>query len=183
MTAPSSNSPRLRHVGSLSVFAGLLIVGVAVAVVMLITDKNLQTNFQSVTPYYIHWYGLLALAVVTLLVAALLLLVARRTSRSGSVGRRDRTLVWAGFAWAVLSVIGVVGILASYQQVGFSLADWAKYLFGVTAYPGTVPGSYIPWLYDVLLGAFVAAMIAGAIAVNHVRTGERTAPPPAEAPG
>jgi hypothetical protein len=160
-TGPS-DVPSLSQ-GRVALFGFLLIVDFILAAVMLTTDKNLQTNFGAQAPYYLHWYGVLALGVVDLLFALAVLAASSFPAlkrKASSVGRR---LVMVALAWSVLVLIATLGIVATYGQVGFaSASEFAKYLFGVTAYPGAL--SYIPWLYDLTVVAYVLTAVAGAVA-------------------
>ena len=154
----------------MAAFGALLLADFVVAAVMLVTDKNLQTDFGAVAPYYLHWYGLLAMGVLDLLFALPLLafwspMMVQRTSLSV----RSR-LVGAAFAWTVLAIVASLGIVVTYSQVGFSSAgQFAQYLFGVTAYPGAF--SYIPGLYDLLVALYIVTAGAGALAFRHVQSG------------
>jgi hypothetical protein len=157
------------------VFVGLLFVDFLLLLAMLITDKNLQTDFGAVAPYYLHWYGVLALAVVTLLFAVLTVVTAGRSTLKGNRPQMARMALTAGAVWCWFTVVVMVGIVASYKQVGFSTANqFAQYLFGVSAYPGAL--SYIPWLYDLLLALFILSGILGIVAAVQNR---RTAVAPA----
>ncbi len=159
-------------------FAGLLLLDVILMLVMLGTDKNLQTDFGATAQYYLHWYGVLLLGVVTLVLAALILATGGRSGSKGNTTSLGRTSLVAGAAWSFVAIIAMVGILATYKQVGFASASlFAQYLFGVSAYPGTL--SYIPWLYDLLLGMFLVSAIVGVAAVVQDRRGAR---PPVDAP-
>lgn len=157
-------------------FGVLLLADFVVAAVMLVTDKNLQTDFGAVAPYYLHWYGVLAMGILDLLFAFPLLafwspMMVKRTSLSVRSG-----LVGGAFAWTVAAIVATLGVVATYSQVGFSSAgQFAQYLFGVTAYPGAF--SYIPGLYDLLLALYLVTAGAGAFALRHVRSGTGGPPP------
>ena len=134
----------------------------ALSVVMLVTDKNLQTDFGSVPAYYAHWYVVLATAVLDLVGAALLLAV------------RGRTVFKVGVIGSGLLALLFVADIFTYSQVGFSSASaFANYLFGVTYFGGDVR-----YLYDVLLAVYVATFLWGAVALALTRatTEPRTAP-------
>jgi transposase InsO family protein len=74
-----------------------------------------------------------------------------------------------GLAWSIFAILAMVGIVTSYSQVGFpNMNQFAQYLFGVTPYPGAL--SYVPWLYDVLLAAYVLTVLAGIVALLRVRS-------------
>jgi hypothetical protein len=126
------------------------------SVVMLFTDKNLQTNFGSVTTgYYIHWYAVLVTAVIDLLGGVLLLLI------------RSRTVVKVGVLGSGLLAAFFVGVISAYSQVGFaSASQYADYLFGVTYYGGDVR-----YLYDALLATYVAAFVLGLVILYLTRHG------------
>jgi hypothetical protein len=142
------------------------------SVVMLITDKNLQTDFGSLSSgYYFHWYVILATAVADLAGAALLFAL------------RSRSAVKAGVVGSGLLIALFVGVIVTYSQVGFSSAtDFADYLFGIT-----YSGGDVRYLYDVLLGVYVATFFWGvgllvrsylaARAPRGEREGERSPPP------
>jgi len=157
--------------GRVGAFSVLLLLDFLLILVMLGTDKNLQTDFgnPTVSGYYAHWYGLLVEGIIDLILAAgLLATVALPALRGRSVSSR-RGIVLLGVAWSVLAIVAMVGIVETYQQVGFSSASqFAQYLFGTTAYPGAL--SYIPWLYDALLAAYVLTALVGVIALMKVRS-------------
>jgi hypothetical protein len=132
----------------------LFIVAFIVAVVILLTDMNLQTDFGIHARYFIHWYGMLVIAIVAL-IAGIILLTTKK-----------RSLGLAGTIGSALIAMFLVGDLATYSQVGFtSVAQFATYLFGITKYPGTL--SYMPGMYDLLLILFILAAIAGAISLRR----------------
>jgi hypothetical protein len=147
----------------------LLFVDFLISVVMLATDKNLQTDFGSVAPYYLHWYGVLAMAIVDLLAALTLLSFAAVPMLRGRAPSFQRVAVVGGLVWSVLAMLAMVGIVETYQQVGFPSANaFATYLFGVTPYPDAL--SYIPWLYDLLLVAYLLTAVVGVWAVWRGRS-------------
>ncbi|MCL6002175.1 MAG: hypothetical protein M1556_00795 [Candidatus Thermoplasmatota archaeon] len=132
----------------------LFVLAFVVAGVILLSDKNLQTDFGIQAPYFIHWYGMLAIAVVSLISGIVL------------VASKKRSLGIAGTVGSALLALFLIGDLATYSQVGFkSASQFATYLFGVTKYPGSL--SYIPGLYDLLFVLFVAGVIVGAISLRH----------------
>lgn len=153
---------------AVGVFGGLLLLDFVVLLVMLATDKNLQSDFGGVSPYYSHWYGLLALGVLTLIAGVAILALGGRTGSDGRPSTLGRCALWGGGILPWVAVAAMIGILATYQQVGFSSASqFAQYLFGVTAYSGTL--SYVPWLYDLLLALFLVSAVVGLIAIVKVR--------------
>lgn len=154
----------------LTAFAVLLLIDFAITVVMLVTDKNLQTDFGGSSPYYLHWYAGLGMGILDLVVAGVLLLLPGTASPGKSVAAAHRGLVLAAVTWPVLAVLALVGVVATYQQVGFQNAmQFAQYLFGVTAYPGVL--AYIPWLYDVLVVMYILTAIVGATVALQTRQG------------
>lgn len=156
-------------------FAALLWLDFFLILVMLVTDRNLQTDFGAVSPYYLHWYAGLALAIVTVLFAIVIPATTGGSSPATGPTRLHRMALVAGEGWAWLAVVGLVGVLATYRQVGFSSpSQFAMYLFGVTRYHGTL--SYIPGLYDVLLGLFVISAVVGAVAVTRSRRSAHSGP-------
>jgi hypothetical protein len=169
MSSNSSSGPPnggTLSAGRVAVFGLLLVVDAVLAAVMLITDKNLQTNFGAQSPYYLHWYGVLAMAVLDLVLGlAVLASSSESTMRTRSHSMRRRVVV-GGLAWSVLVLIATLGIVATYGQVGFASADqFAHYLFGVTPYSGAL--SYIPWLYDLTVAMYGLTAVAGALAVRR----------------
>jgi len=135
------------------------------SVLMLATDKNLQTNFGAMSSgYFVHWDVVAATAAADLVGAFLLLLL------------RSRTSVKLGTIGAGLLVVMFLGVVFTYQQVGFASAwDFAQYLFGITYYGGD-----IRYLYDALLATYIGTFLLGAVALAATRS-ERTAPVPSEA--
>jgi hypothetical protein len=156
-------------------FSLLLLVDFIVSVVMLATDKNLQTDFGVQSPYYLHWYGVLAMAVLDLLLGLALLAFSTMPALQRMRLSARKAVVMGSFVWVVLAIVAMVGIVSSYSQVGFPNANqFAQYLFGVTPYPGAL--SYIPWLYDLLLAAYLVTALVGAVAWMHVRSVAASAP-------
>jgi hypothetical protein len=135
------------------------LLAAALSFVMLATDKNLQTDFGTMSSgYFVHWYVVLATAVVDLVGATLLLLV------------RNRTAVKVGVVGSALLTLMFVGVIATYAQVGFaSASDFAQYLFGVTYFGGD-----IRYLYDVLLATYIGTFVSGVVGL--VLTRESRAP-------
>jgi hypothetical protein len=158
-------------------FVGLMFLDVVVLAVMLVTDKNLQNDFGATPPYFLHWYGVLVLAVVTGILAVLVLLGQGRSMPARTPGRSGRTTLMLGVVWIWLAILAMLAVVATYKQVGFTTADqFARYLFGVSAYPGAE--SYIPWLYDLTLGLFFLTAVVGTIALVQIRReGSRVATP------
>ena len=129
--------------------AVLLLIDLAITAVILYTDKNVQTDFGTVKPYFIHWYGLGVTALVDLIGAIVLL------------ARPSRGTVTAAAVGSLLLALFLIGDIATYSQVGFSSPlDFARYLFGIVKYPGT--GSYIPGLYDALFAFYVITSASAA---------------------
>jgi hypothetical protein len=122
--------------------------------VMLATDKNLQTDFGTISSgYFVHWYAVLATAVADLVGAALLLVL------------RSRTAVKLGVVGSALLTLALVGVIATYAQVGFaSASDFAQYLFGVTYFGGD-----LRYLYDVLLATYVGTFLFGVVGLALTR--------------
>jgi hypothetical protein len=129
-------------------------VAAGLSVLMLATDKNLQTDFGTMASgYYAHWYAVLAMAVAALIAATLLLVV------------RSRFAVKLGVVGSGLLTVALLGAILTYQQVGFASAmDFANYLFGVTYFGGD-----IRYLYDVLLATDIATCIGGAVGLAVTR--------------
>jgi hypothetical protein len=153
----------------MAAFGVLLLVDFLLSAVMLVTDKNLQTDFGAHSAYYLHWYGVLAMAIVDLVVALALLVssfpsVAQRMSSSVR-----RIGVIAALLWTVVAIVVSVGIVTTYAQVGFAnMSQFEQYLFGVNPYPRAL--SYIPWLYDLLLAAYLVTAVVGALALRRAPT-------------
>jgi hypothetical protein len=168
---------RTRNGALIGAFGVLLLVDFVIVLVMLGTDKNLQTDFGAVSPYYAHWYGLLAEGIVDLIVAlGLLSLLAVPMMRDRSP-RSRRRLVMLAVIWPIIAILAMVGIVTSWQQVGFrSMSQFSQYLFQTTPYPGAL--SYIPWLYDLLLAAYVVTALVGVLALLRMRA----LPPASSAP-
>lgn len=149
-------------------FGALLLLDFAVLVVMLSTDKNLQTDFGAVSPYYLHWYGVLVIAAVTGLFGfAVLGTLTPSMAKEGMFVRNRYSLIGAT-VWAGLVIVAMLAVLASYKQVGFSSpSQFAQYLFGVSPYRGAL--SYIPWLYDLLLAILIVTVSVGVFSVMQFK--------------
>jgi len=136
------------------VYSTPFLVAAGLTVLMLITDKNLQTDFGSVSSgYFEQWYLILATAVADVVGAVLLLVLrSRRAVLAGVIGS------------ASLGLLLLAGIF-TYQQVGFASAgQMANYLFGITYYGGD-----IRYLYDVLLATYIATFVGGVVGLIATR--------------
>ncbi len=131
-------------------YSAAFVLAAGLSILMLITDRNLQTGFGAVSSgYYSHWYAVLALAVTALVGAALLLAF------------RSRPAVKLGVVGSGLSALLLLAVVFTYQQVGFASAgDFANYLFGVT-----YSGGDIRYLYDALLTTYLETFAAGAVSL------------------
>jgi len=140
-------SPRSKSVFPI-VYSLPFLVAFGLSVLMLATDKNLQTNFGAVSSgYFVHWYVVAATAVADLVAAVLLLTL------------RSRTSVKLGVIGSGLLVVLFLGVVFTYQQVGFaSASDFAQYLFGITYYGGD-----IRYLYDAVLATYVGTFVLGVV--------------------
>ena len=128
--------------------AVLLFVDFLITVLILYTDHNLQTDFGTTSPYFIHWYGLLITGIAAL--CGSIIIFARP-------GRKTRT---AGATGTLILFLFLIGDVATYQMVGFTTpVQFATYLFGISAYPHSLP--YIPGLYDILVIFYLISAIAG----------------------
>lgn len=128
--------------------SGLRLIGVifladfVVTITILFTDKNLQTDFGITKPYFIHWYGLLITGVIALIGGIVV------------ISRPDRRIMTIGAVGSILLALFLIADIALYSEVGFSNpSQFARYLFGVTKYPGSL--SYIPGLYDLLFAFYI----------------------------
>ncbi len=131
----------------------LFLIAFVVTMVILFTDKNLQTDFGIQEPYFIHWYGLLVTGIVAIIGAG------------GLLGSPKISYSKIGVVGSILLVIFLISDVALYSMVGFSTASgFATYLFGLSKYPGTL--SYIPGLYDALLGIYVVTFVVGLLAAR-----------------
>ena len=139
----STNSNRAIYIVGI-----LLLVDFLITLAILFTDHNLQTDFGSVKPYFIHWYGLLVTGIIDVIGAAVILArPSRQTATVAAVG-------------TMLLAVFLIADIATYHMVGFSSASsFATYLFGFSKYPSSL--SYIPGLYDVL---FVFYLITSGVA-------------------
>jgi hypothetical protein len=132
----------------------------ALSMVMLVTDKNLQTDFGTVTTgYFVHWYVVLVIAIADVVGAGLLILLRSRTAiKLGVVGSGLLCIVW-------------VGVILTYAQAGFTSASaFAQYLFGVTYFGGD-----IRYLYDVLLATYLGTFALGLVGLAVTRDADAPA--------
>lgn len=148
---PQNQSPDSRFVIAQAAF---IYAAFVVTLVVLFTDRNLQTDFGSVTKgYFLHWYGLLITALLDVAGASILIV------------RRNRKLSMIGAIGTGLLAVFLVLDIFTYSMVGFSTySQFASYLFGISKYPGSL--SYIPGLYDVLLAVYIACFAVGIIAAR-----------------
>jgi hypothetical protein len=139
----------------------------ALSVVMLATDKNLQTDFGTLSSgYYFHWYVVLIAAIADILGAFLLFWT------------RSRKAVLVGTIGSGLLAAIFVGDIFTYSQVGFaSASDFANYLFGITFYGGD-----IRYLYDVVLAVYVLTFLWGVVVLWRMRRRRASAPPAGSVP-
>ena len=138
-------------------YGGFFLVAFALTIVMLLTDNNLRTDFDTVSGYYLHWWVVLVTGVADIVGAALLVaLGSRRAVKGGIVG-------------ASLLALLFLGDILTYQEVGFaSASDFAQYLFGVTWYGGD-----IRYLYDVLLAVYIVTALFGLVVLWTTRPTRR----------
>ncbi len=139
--------------------AALIYVAFVVTLVVLFTDKNLQTNFGIVTSgYFLHWYGLLVTAVIDVVGASILIV------------KKSRGLSLAGAIGTLLLAIFLVLDMFTYSMVGggffTSYSQFGSYLFGISKLKGSL--SYIPGLFDVLFAVYVVAFIVGAVSARKL---------------
>ena len=136
------------------VYSLAFLLAAILSFVMLATDKNLQTDFGTVSSgYFVHWYVVLATGIVDLVGVALLLVL------------RSRAAVKLGVVGSALLALMFLGVIATYAQVGFSSASaFAQYLFGVTYYGGD-----IRYLYDLLLATYVGTFLLGVVGLALTR--------------
>jgi hypothetical protein len=129
-------------------------LGAGLAVLMLATDKNLQTDFGTISSgYFVHWYAVLAIAIADVVGAVLLLWT------------RSRTAVKVGVVGSGLLSVALLAVIFTYSQVGFASAGaFANYLFGVTYYGGD-----LRYLYDALLGTELGTCAVGVVGLVLTR--------------
>ncbi len=130
------------------------LVAAGLSLLMLATDKNLQTDFGTVTSgYFVHWYAVLAMAIADIAGAGILLAF------------RSRLAVKVGVLGSALFAVALVAAVFTYHQVGFtSMQQFADYLFGLTYFGGDVR-----YLYDVLLATYIATSVLGAVGLTLTR--------------
>lgn len=131
----------------------LLVIDFVITMVILFTDKNLQTDFGIVKPYFVHWYGLLVTAIIDIIGAGII------------IAKPAGGYVKVGTIGSSLLAVFLVADLATYKMVGLSsVSQFATYLFGFSHYPGAL--SYIPGLYDVLFIFYIITAVVGALALR-----------------
>lgn len=137
-----------------ALYSLLFLLAGGLSILMLVTDKNLQTNFGTVSSgYFAHWYAVLVMAVADFVGAGLL------------IALRSRTAVKLGVAGSAVLALALLAAIFTYQQVGFSSAmDMANYLFGVTYYGGD-----IRYLYDALLATDLGTVVVGVVGLVLTR--------------
>ncbi len=124
--------------------SALLFIDFVITAVILVTDKNLQTDFGTTPKYFLHWDALALTAIVDLVGGVIVLAL------------NARIFTKLAAAWSTFMILFLLADVATYHLVGFSTpGQFASYLFGITMYSGTTAGSYIPGLYDLLLGFYV----------------------------
>lgn len=128
--------------GKLNRYAGNVITGTfsflifIVGVIVLETDKNLQTDFGFYKSYYYHWWILLGVVIITLLISIVTIFYKRK-------------ITILPFMWSLITIIIILADpIFFYKSVGFSNSgQFFTYLFSFSKYPGTL--SYIPGLFTV----------------------------------
>lgn len=133
----------------------LFVIDLIITLVILFTDRNLQTDFGRVSKYFIHWYGLLVIAAIDVIGAGIVFSKASRgVFAIASVG-------------SILIALFLVLDIFTYSMVGLtSISSFATYLFGVTKYPGSL--NYIPGLYDALFIFYIITAIVAAYAMRSI---------------
>lgn len=124
-------------------------------ILILYTDRNLQTDFGSTKPYFIHWYGMVTIAVVEVIAIIILLIRgSRSTLRASAIGS------------SILAIFLIADIF-TYRMAGFnSPQQFATYLFGITRYDNST--SYVPGLYDVLFVLLIITAIASVFSLRKI---------------
>ncbi|MCL4451959.1 MAG: hypothetical protein M1327_04980 [Candidatus Thermoplasmatota archaeon] len=132
----------------------LLVVAFITAVAILLTDKNLQTDFQTVPKYFYHWYGMLVIALISLIGGVLI--TVKHNTFYGKVGVIGSSLI----------AIFLVADIATYStlNVGLTASQFAGYLFSFSRYDGFK--NYIPGLYPLLFIEFILVVIVGVIGLK-----------------
>jgi hypothetical protein len=142
-----------------AIYSVAFLLAAALSFVMLVTDKNLQTDFGAVTSgYFVHWYLILGMGVIDVVGAGLLLLV------------RSRTMVKIGVVGSGLFAAALLGGIFTYAMVGFATPqEFANYLFGIT-----YSGGNIRYLFDVLVATYLGTFVLGIVglATTRARTEE-----------
>lgn len=146
-----------------SAFAVILGIDAALVGLLLATDKNLQTDFGSVPAYWAGWWHVVAGEVALIVLAGAVVATALALRRDGRRTAARRAVLAVALLASVLLTLATAGMGLEYSSAGFTSADqYYRYLFSPTPYPGAL--SYIPWLYDLVLAAFVVTVLIGAVA-------------------
>jgi hypothetical protein len=157
----------------ITLFGLMILVDFLLIVVMLATDKNLQTDFGMSSPYFVHWYALLGEGILTLLVGLSVVGNSLAPSMWAQRPRRVKAIVLGGLGWVVLVLVANLAIVFTWSQVGFkNMNQFAMYLYD-TASPAA--SGYIPWLYDALIAVLVLTALLGVVAWARVRRWGMTA--------
>jgi hypothetical protein len=156
-----------------TIFGVFILIDFILIAVMLATDSNLRTDFGMHGPYFLHWYGLLAEGILTLLVALSVIGNSLARSMWARRPRRVKAIVMGGLVWVILALLANLAIVFTWSQAGFpSMSDFEMYLYD-TASPAAT--GYIPWLYDALIAFLVLTALVGVIASMKVRRWGMTA--------
>ena len=89
---------------SLHMLQGIFfLIAFVVTILIISTDKNLQTDFGLVKPYFYHWYGLLTTGILSL-IGGIVLIV-----------KHDKMLEKVGVAGSAIIAIFLVADIATYS--------------------------------------------------------------------
>jgi hypothetical protein len=132
----------------------LLVVAFITAVAILLTDNNLQTDFQTVPKYFYHWYGMLVIALISLIGGVLI--AVKHNTFFGKIGVIGSAVV----------AMFLVADIATYSSlnVGLSASQFAGYLFSFSRYDGFQ--NYIPGLYPLLFIEYILVIVVGVIGLR-----------------
>ncbi len=117
-TSKISRTEAIAHLDRYQSIIGIsLVISAAFGSYLLVTDKSLWILAVS------HAYGLLAICVIDLVLAALNFISVRR-------------ILLPTIGWSILTILLQVGDIATAPQFGMNIPYFARYLFGLWAFDG-----------------------------------------------
>ncbi|MEM0158512.1 MAG: hypothetical protein QXV22_05240 [Thermoplasmataceae archaeon] len=126
----------------------LFVLDFLVSLIILLTDRNLRTDFGTITHgYFLHWYGMLAISIISIIGGII------------SFSNGSKKVATAGAIGSLLILLFLFADVLTAPTLGLTYSYFASYLFGFP--PFFSASGYIPGLYDILVVLYLLTTIMG----------------------